>query len=163
MQTIQLTQGQVALVDDEDFEWLSQYSWQAKRHKKSKHFYAVRSEWVPSIKKQRTVLMHRQILGLEHGDPLKGDHKEPSETLNNQRTNLRKADDSQSACNKYMQVNNSCGFKGVHQTLYGMFVARIKIKGERIHLGTRTTPEAAYYELYVPAAQQLHGEFARVV
>jgi len=30
MREIPLTQGQVAIVDDEDYEWLSQFKWYAK-------------------------------------------------------------------------------------------------------------------------------------
>jgi len=40
--TIELTQGQVAIVDDEDYEYLSQWNWQAAWQKNIKSFYAVR-------------------------------------------------------------------------------------------------------------------------
>jgi len=32
MKTIQLTQGKVAIIDNEDFELLNQYKWRAMRH-----------------------------------------------------------------------------------------------------------------------------------
>ncbi len=39
---IYLTQGQVTLVDTEDYEWISQWKWRAKRNPRSGNFYAVR-------------------------------------------------------------------------------------------------------------------------
>lgn len=53
MKQIELTQGRVALVDDEDFEWLSQWKWCYKRRRKTG--YAVR-------KGQQTIQMHVEIL-----------------------------------------------------------------------------------------------------
>ena len=38
MKEIPLTQGQVALIDDDDYEWASQYKWHAQ--KKNHTFYA---------------------------------------------------------------------------------------------------------------------------
>jgi hypothetical protein len=68
-----------AIVDDDDFGWLSQWSWSF-----AGGGYAGR----------RTtggiMLMHRQILGLDFGDPLQGDHRDRVK-LNNQRSNLRVA------------------------------------------------------------------------
>lgn len=85
MKEIPLTQGQVALVDDADYDWLMQWKWCAYRHRHT--FYAVRSEWLGNGK-QRTVLMHRVILGLEHGDKREADHINHN-GLDNQRTNIR--------------------------------------------------------------------------
>ena len=42
MRAIPLTQGQWALVDDADYEWLMQYEWCAQWDKDTRSFYAVR-------------------------------------------------------------------------------------------------------------------------
>lgn len=47
---------------------------------------------------------------------------------------------------------NSTGFKGISRSGY-RYQARISINGKQKHLGYRATPEAAYHELWVPAAQ----------
>ena len=66
MKQIQLTQGKVALVDDLDYDWLSQWKWYA--HKEyGECFYAVRHSYQREGKR-RLIPMHRQILGLEYGD-----------------------------------------------------------------------------------------------
>ena len=60
MKEIQLTQGQVALVDDEDFERLNQYKWCADKHRNT--YYAHRRG--PTINgKQTKIKMHHLIIG----------------------------------------------------------------------------------------------------
>ena len=63
---IQLTQGQIAIVDAGDFDWLSQWNWQADLSHTGA-YYARRGVWCADGK-QRHISMHRQILGLEWGD-----------------------------------------------------------------------------------------------
>jgi len=60
MKKIKLTQGKCALVDNADFEWLSQWKWCAV--KPQGIWYAVRKA------KGYTVRMHREILGLRYKD-----------------------------------------------------------------------------------------------
>jgi len=60
MKTIELTQGKIALINDEDFEWLNQFKWYA--HKDRNTFYAVRN--LPRVNgKQTTQPMHKFIMG----------------------------------------------------------------------------------------------------
>jgi hypothetical protein len=157
---IQLTQGQFAQVDDADYEWLNQWKWYALWDKTSKSFYAVRSTKVHECDKRTTVYMHRQILGLDRGDPLTGDHDDHN-TLNNRRYNLRRANKGQQQHNQGICANNTSGLKGVRKHGNG-YRARIGVNGKTKCLGTRPTPEAAYLELWVPAALELHAEFARL-
>jgi hypothetical protein len=43
MKEIQLTQGKVALVDDDDFDYLSQWKWYAHKPSTRDIYYAVRN------------------------------------------------------------------------------------------------------------------------
>lgn len=58
MKLIELTQGRVAIVDDEDFDWLSQWKWCYDRIGKAG--YAVRTDC--SGPKQKKVYMHVAIM-----------------------------------------------------------------------------------------------------
>lgn len=86
MKEILLTQNQVALVDDADFEWLSQWKWYAIWSPGIKGFYAVRRGRLPDGRRS-LIRMHRQILGLDMADKRQGDHVN-HDTLDNRRENL---------------------------------------------------------------------------
>lgn len=86
MKKIPLTKGQVAIVDDADYKWLSQWKWYAGWSRTAHTFYAYRREWRNG--KKLNIAMHRQILGLEYGDPRQGDHVN-HEGVDNRRANVR--------------------------------------------------------------------------
>jgi hypothetical protein len=54
--------------------------------------------------------------------------------------------------------NSKTGIKGVSPHSKGGFEARVTVDSKKIYLGRRSTAEAAYYELYVPAAIKYHGD-----
>jgi hypothetical protein len=156
---IQLTQGHVALVDDEDFERIAVHNWYATRYKNGR-FYAVRNR--PTVEGKRgTILMQREVLGLPIGRYPHVDHCDPNATLDNRKGNLRTADKTQNGANRGCQVNNKSGFKGVCSMATGKFRAQIKVHGKNMYLGCRDTAEAAHRELYIPAALKHFGDFAR--
>jgi len=158
MKQIALTQGQVALVDDEDFERLNQYKWCAHfqpNRANGGSFNAVRNGKVDG--KFFTVLMHREIVNAPNNKQV--DHKD-RDSLNNQKSNLRLADHSQNGMNRGLHKNNSSGYKGVYfRKDRDRFMARIKKNGRVISLGCyQTAAEAAHK--YNEAAVELFGEFA---
>jgi hypothetical protein len=157
---IPLTQGQFAIVDAADYEWLSNYKWQAKWNEKTRSFYAIRTTSAANGQKPTTVTMHRQILGLAVGDQRLGDHIESGDTLNNSRSNLRIANEFQNQHNRRRRRDSSSGLKGVTPQ-DGKWKAEIRANGKWYYLGFHTTKEAAY-AAYCEAAKRLHGEFARV-
>ena len=59
MKEIQLTQGKVALVDDEDYERVNQFKWHA--HRNGNTVYAKRNIAING--KWKIQLMHRFIMG----------------------------------------------------------------------------------------------------
>lgn len=155
MKQIPLTQGQFALVDDEDFEELNKFKWQAN---KSLHtYYAVRSFTI-SKNKRIDIKMHRQILGLTNGK-IKCDHIDLN-GLNNQRYNLREATHIQNMMNRKSKINSTSQYKGVRWKKDSeKWVAAIYAKGKQMHLGY-FTDEIEAAKAYDEMAKLHFGEFA---
>lgn len=147
---IPLTQGKVAIVDDEDFEWLSRYKWCY-----TKAGYAVRASRING--KRRTVYMHREILQAPAG--LEVDHIN-GDKLDNRRSNLRIVTKQQNMFNQRPRKGSS-RYKGV--TWFSRtqkWRAFIKIDGKFRSLGYFDDEKEAALA-YDRAARELFGEYAK--
>jgi hypothetical protein len=155
---IPCTKGYTAVVDDEDYELVSRYSWYADE--KGRMVYAsttVRFGPRAENKKQH-IKMHRLIAGVLHDPSILVDHWN-RDSLDNRRSNIRIATPTQNSANMSVRHDNTVGYKGVRVTISGMYQARIKIAGRETNLGSFSTPEEAAMA-YNEAAASLHGEFA---
>lgn len=148
---IPLTRGLVALVDDADAEWLGQWKWRAKWC--NSNFYAARTRALPGGRR-RIVLMHREIAGAPKGVMV--DHRDHN-TMNNRRKNLRPCTNSQNQQNRKPRPGR---LKGICRNGSG-YMARIKVNGRNIHLGTFSTEQDGH-NAYREAAMRYFGEFACV-
>ena len=159
MRTITLTQGKVTLIDDTDYDWLSQWKWHALKHH-SGYFYAVRM--TPRINgKQKSIRMHRQILRLEPGDKREGDHKNHN-TLDNRRSNLRICTNRQNSMNRKSIPNTTSKYKGVcWDKRDKKWKAAIKVNGKVKNLGYFADEEEAALT-YNKVATEHFGEFAHL-
>jgi hypothetical protein len=157
MKEIQLTQGKVALVDDEDYEYLNQWKWYA--NKLGNKFYAVRNLRI-NKKYVGSILMHRLVANNNskmHTDHCNGD------SLDNRKENLRICNASENLMNQKKHLNNKSGYKGVgkYNNNKSKFRSQISCNGKFIHLGYYKTKEDAA-KAYNAAAIKYHGEFANL-
>jgi len=151
---IPLTQGQNAIVDAADFEWLNQWNWFAYWSIAGKTFYARRCNRAEGVK-----LMHREILKITGN--VQVDHRNHN-TLDNRKLNLRPATKSQNAANKIGRTRLISPYKGVTlipRCSTRKWRAKIQWLGKMYHIGVFPTPEEAH-EAYKIKAKELHGEFA---
>jgi hypothetical protein len=144
MKKISLSGGKAyALVDDEDYELLSQFRWYV-----DKNGYA----WA-------MISMHRCVMRPKFGEPI--DHID-GDTINNQKNNLRHCSYRQNAHNRRVQDNTS-GFKGVafmKKRNTSPWQAHIYYGGKRHSLGYfREAREAAV--MYDFWATLTFGEYAK--
>lgn len=162
MKQIQLTQGKVALVDDEDFEWLNQWKWTPVDNKKTS--YARRAFSVFEGRQTfKTISMHRAIMKVS--DPkIFIDHKDHN-GLNNQRSNLRICSHSENNANKLPQQNRHSKYMGVgivnKNKPNSNWKATICKNGIDHHLGVFKTEEEAALA-YNEASKRIHGEFGYI-
>lgn len=150
MKIIPLSQDEVAIVDDEDFERLNQSKWSFIQSGKTG--YAV------TKRNKRRVWMHREILGaateIDHVNGIGTD---------NRKENLRQCTRSQNCANRRKLQGCLSKFKGVHWHGYG-WIARLQkrdVSGrqDKRSLGVfQTQQEAAL--AYNKAAKETYGDFA---
>ena len=154
MREIELTQGKIALIDDEDFDDLKRFKWQA--NKAGNAFYATRTVRFGACNKFH-LQMHKAIL--EAPDGMDIDHINHN-GLDNRKENLRVCSHAQNCQNQKLHRNSMSGHKGVTWNKRDEnWRARIMINGIAKHLGIHVSKEEAA-QAYNRAAIKLHGEFA---
>jgi len=128
MKQIPLNHGKVALVDDEDYEFLSGFRWHYKNG------YAARNNG------RVRVWMHREVMRAEQGQEVDHINRDP---LDNQKSNLRFATRKQNADNRGMFRNNTSGYTGV-SFHHGKWQASYRHNGLLVYLGRYETAEDAH-------------------
>jgi hypothetical protein len=153
---IPLTQGQFAIVDDDDFEKLAGYKWAAMKN--GRNFYASRTVKLKDGRhRQVNIQMHRKILNAPK-DALV-DHINHN-GLDNRRANLRFVTSRQNSWNVRKRHGCSSKYKGVHlQKRDGKWLANIICRGERFYLGCFDDEQSAA-KAYDEKAKQLFKDYA---
>lgn len=159
MKEIRLTKGKVALVDDRDFEELSEYKWHYHGDGDGLKFYAARNKRIENGRYK--IRMHSQIMGLEKGSKLQVDHVDGN-TLNNCRSNLRVVTNQQNQRNTKKHIKKSSEYKGIYYNRERQkWYARIMVDSKYIWLGSFLCElEAA--KAYNEAATKHFGEYANL-
>ena len=157
MKEIKLTQGKVALVDDQDYDFLMRFKWSAakarNRYYATTNIQCLDGRWT-AIKMHQLIL--DRMLGYEENN-LESDHKD-REGLNNQRYNLRRVTPG---LNRH---NRSPYGKSKYRGVFGCgrskkWEGRIIAKGKRYYLG-RFDSEISAAKAYDRMSKKLYGSDA---
>ena len=150
MKKIQLTQGQVALVDDDMYEELSQHKWYALKHGNT--FYARRNTKIDDSETATVIMMHHVIIDKPPAG-FETDHR-TGNGLDNQRRNLRFITHRQNGQNLRNRTKIS-QYPGVSWIKRDQkFQAKITISGKQKHLGYFTN-ELQAFQAYQQAVKSL--------
>ena len=146
---IRLTQGKVAIIDDEDWPLIAPYKWYAKLDRSTGRYYA--------YNKSHRLIMHRLIMGAEPGQLV--DHKD-RDGLNNRRGNLRFSDKYRNQMNRGKKKTSVSRYKGVSwYSKEKRWVVRFNWLGNYHYVGSfHCEKEAA--QAYNDAILPLAGEHA---
>jgi hypothetical protein len=150
---IQTSKGNRAIIDDEDFEWVSKHSWFDVGGYANSHFRTENGKY-------KQVQMHRIIMNVPEGkfvDHINGDRSD------NRRENLRIATHVQNMWNsgKKNKETATSKYKGVVRSKWGKFQIRIAHDGIRERLGSFDN-EIAAANAFNYYAKIFFGEFARL-
>lgn len=142
----------IALVDNEDYEWLNQYKWSLDAYG-----YAITN--VRINKQRKSKKMHRLIMNEPIGFEI--DHTDQN-GLNNQKDNLRISTHSQNNMNRLKRNGCSSKYKGVHfKKSIDKWAANIGFNKKQIYLGYFNN-EIDAANAYNKKAKELHGKYANL-
>jgi hypothetical protein len=153
---IYLGESEWVILDPQDYYTFANFKWSLGGN--GKKFYCVRGV-KNEIGEIKIVRLHRQII--EAPDGLLVDHRNGN-GLDNRRTNLRIATQSQNMQNRQKRKNSTSRFIGVWFVKNkNLWESRITYQGKRLWLG-RFKSEISAAHAYDSAAKKYHGEFARL-
>lgn len=117
------------LVDADDLPIVGQWRWHLSGG------YACRNGVIDADGGRGQIRLHRELLGLRHGDRLIADHID-RDRLNNRRSNLRVVTRSSNAQNTSAQSGSTSRFRGVSwDKRFEKWAASVKVNGKRRHCG----------------------------
>lgn len=150
---IPLTKGYTALIDEEDYERVSQRNWQANiRH------YTVYAQ-TNKLGTRSSISLHRFLLDAPSGVWV--DHRDGN-GLNCCKSNLRFATPTENQSNKRRNAGSRGGLKGIWwDSRELLWRAEIRVNGRKFSLGRFIDPEEGA-RAYDEAARIHFGAFARV-
>lgn len=153
MKRIKLTQNKFALVDDEDYKRLDQYSWYCVKVRE-RHQYAYTTIKGKAIHMASMIMKPSNKYQVIHLD---------KNGLNNQKYNLKIASITQRNRSRVKQESESSSrYKGVsYDKSTGKWRSRILINYKTIYLG-RYNNELEAAQAYDKAALKYFGEFAQL-
>jgi hypothetical protein len=155
VRVIPLSRNRVAIIDPEDFPRVGRHPWHAQRGRSGRgRFYAAKTVTVRSQEPRlvQVVPMHEFITGFKQADHANRNG------LDNRRSNLREASNSQNGANKGLSSLNTSGFKGVSAESK-RWRAEVRVNYKSIYLGSFSCREDAA-RAYDHAAIRYFGEFA---
>jgi hypothetical protein len=138
MKEITLLTGEVAYVDDEDYELVQQYRWGRKK---------MHGSWYARSTTNPRVWMHRLVTGSHPSDGDDVDHIDHN-TLNNCRSNLVVTSRSNNQHNRLgARIDSGTGVRGVtylpHLYKLSPYRAYADLEGKRYYFGHHPTLEQA--------------------
>lgn len=161
MREIELTKGYKALVDDEDYSAVNEYTWYV--------FFSASNIYAKTFiklenNKRKSLFMHQlvyELSGQIASNSHHIDHKDCN-GLNNCRTNIRQASYQNNQANSRKMSKSSSVYKGVSfSKTRNKWEAYIKVNKIKINLG-RFSDEREAANSYNIAAMKYFGEFARI-
>jgi len=137
IKVIPVGKNDLAIIDHDDYERISKYSWFAKRGRYTS--YAGRRDH----RGGRIFFLHREVIKFNSSDPVI-DHRNGN-GLDNRKLNLRKAEDGINNFNSKIRCDNVSGYRGVSwKARVQKWCAQISINKRIIHCG--------YYSNIIDAA-----------
>lgn len=151
---VEITQGQVTLVDIDDLDFVKKHKLYASWAACNSSYYVRYAEYI----NKKTVIfqLHRTLINAEKGEVVDHINGDP---LDNRKSNLRRCTKSQNAINHKLYKSNSSGQTGVAKT-GDKWKAFVSDKGTIIVLGHFENIDDAIFARK-KAEKELYGEYMR--